>query len=469
MDNRFLSTDREEKIKERMERIDTVAMLFMISWFSVIFQGAIRKWLLPGYSILYFIQDLPIAIAYIYAISRGIIWFGGVFYFSIILAFILFVQTTLQMIFIGYDFASALIGLHHYLFYLPMIFLVPACMTHKNIRKFLRFNLLSIPPMSILAFLQVVSPRNSWINQTAAGDDVGRAFGVSEALARSSGTFNFTLPFSVWCGIMAALVIGEWLTHRELRCFRSRLFLILNTVAILITTATSGSRTAVFLVALSFAGGFVAVLLRRNFTLLFGYTGMLLMIPVLLGLAYLFAPANLEALSNRFTEQKEQEEMTARVQTMVVGFVTDTNFDVMGQGIAANIPAALNASNILNKDPFRGMNDYTFAEWDNIRAVQGLGTIVGSCVVFSRYIASLIVLFAAYKATTLPVPERFDHAIPLAFTIVATLSIGDMVHSAPIQAPQIFYCAAMICSALLYRREAHASAPMPLMENTARV
>jgi hypothetical protein len=342
-------------------------------------------------------------------------------------------------------------------------------MTHKNIKLFLRLNLLTIIPMSILAFLQVVSPRNSWINQTAAGDDVGRAFGVSEALARSSGTFNFTLPFSVWCGIMAALVIGEWLTQRNMRSFRSRLFLILNTIAILITTATSGSRTAVFLVALSFMGGFVAVLLRRNFSIFLGYAGLLILVPVFLGMAYLFAPANLEALSSRFTEQKEQEEMTGRVRTMIVGFVTDTDFDIMGQGIAANIPAASNASYMLNSNPFRGMSQYSFAEWDNIRAVQGLGTIVGTFVVIARYVTSIIVLFAAYKATMLPGAQRFDHAIPLAFTVVPTLAIGDMVHSAPIQAPQIFYCAAMICSALLYRRETYVSEPMPLMESTARV
>lgn len=469
MDNRFLSTDRKDKIEQRMARIDTVARLFMVSWLFVIFQGAIRKWLFPGFAFLYFVQDVPIFIAYIYAIGSGIIWFGGVFYFSLILSFMLFFQTTLQIIFINYDLPSALMGLHHYLFYLPMIFLIPACMTRKNIRKFLRFNLLTIIPMSLLAFVQIVSPRGAWINQTAAGDDVGHAFGVTTDLARSSGTFNFTLPFSVWCGIMAALVIGEWLTPREQRSFQSRIFLVFNTIAILFTTATGGSRTAVFLVLLSFIGGFLTVLIRKNFSMFFGYTGLLMLIPLFIALSYLFVPANLEALTNRFTEKKDQTEMTSRVRTMTIGFITDTEFDLMGHGIADYIPAAENASKILDPNPFRGMSYLYVLEWDNLRAVEGLGTVVGSFVVLCRYVASILVLFAAYKATTLPALQRFNHAIPLAFTIVPTMAIGDMVHSAPIQAPQILYCAAIICSALLYRREVYASSPMPLMESTARV
>ncbi len=452
-----------------MERLDAVATLFMIFWITVIFQGAIRKWLLPGFQILYFIQDVPIFIAYVYAIANGIIWYGGVFYFSIFFAFILFLQSALQVIFINYDMAAALIGLHHYLFYLPMIFLIPACMTHRNIQKFIRFNLLTILPMSMLAFMQVISPRNAWVNQTAAGDDVGQAFSVDGVLARSSGTFNFTLPFSVWCGIMVALVIGEWLTPPERRAFRSRAFLILNSVAMLITSATSGSRTAVFLVLLAVVGGFFAVLIRSNLTAIAGYASMLLILPLLVGLAYFLAPANLNTLANRFTEKSDQQEMTFRVQNMTVGFITDTQFSLLGKGIAANIPAAQAAANAFNSDPYRGADNFEYAEWDNIRAVQGLGTFVGTIVVLSRYVTSIIVLFAAYKAYALPGIASFTHAMPLAFTVVPTLAIGDMIHSAPVQAPQVLYCAAMICSALLYRREASASVPMPLTESTARV
>jgi hypothetical protein len=140
----------------------------------------------------------------------------------------------------------------------------------------------------------------------------------------------------------------------------------------------------------------------------------------------------------------------------------------LGRGIAAYIPAAVTASHIFSHDPFKGEENYIYNEWDNIRAVQGLGSFAGTLVVLSRYINSIIVLFAAYKATKLPGAQSFYHAIPLACTIVATLSIGDMVHSAPIQAPQVYYCAAIICSALLYRQETPDSAPMPLTENTAR-
>jgi len=86
----------------------------------------------------------------------------------------------------------------------------------------------------------------------------------------------------------------------------------------------------------------------------------------------------------------------------------------------------------------------------------------------ARYATSMLVILAAIRALKLPRLESWPHAVPIAFTIVPTLAIGDMIHSAPIQAPQVYYCAALICSALLYRKEQLAPAPLPLMENAAR-
>jgi hypothetical protein len=468
LETRFLAARRREKIEERFASLDSLAFYFTIAWVVILIQGAIRKWMFPNYGIFYLVQDVPIAFAYFYALRKGIVWVGGVMYFSVFLSLILFIQSFLQVIFIRYNILTVMVALHHYIFYIPMLFLIPACMTRKNVRKFLRFNLCVIIPMSLLAFAQALSPRGAWINRTAAGDEIGQAFSVNGVIARSSGTFNFTLPFSVWCGVATALVIGEWLLPPERRSFRSTAFLIANSIAITVATTTSGSRTAVFLAAGAFVGGFISVLLTRNVINMVRFSAVIVAVPVFLLIAYVVAPENIMALGQRFTDEGVQEEMTSRLEQMTVGFILEPSFSLLGHGMGAGIPAAESTTRYLSNDAFWSFQEPYISEWDNIRSVQGLGSVVGVFVVFARYGASIIVLIAAYKALKLPGAESWPHALPIAFTIIPTLAIGDMIHSAPIQAPQVYYCAALICSALLYRREQYASAPLPLMEKAAR-
>lgn len=464
MDIRFLETVRREKVEDRLASLDKMAALFMFSWIIILLQGAIRKWLLPGFGAAYFIEDIPILMAYGYAVHKGIIWFGGVLYFTVGISLLLCLQALMQVVFIHYNFLAALVALHHYIFYLPMLFLLPACMTRSNIRKFLKLNLLIIIPMTVIALIQSVSARNAWINQTAAGDEIGTAFGVSTTIARTSGTFNFTLPFSIWCGIAAAMVIGEWLLPPARRTLRSRSLLLVISMCIMLATATSGSRTAIFLVTLAILGSIVATLMIGNVMLSVRIAAILVLLPAFGGVAYLIAPGSIDALVGRFTQEGAREEMSSRVVTMTIGFLLYPDFDVLGHGIGMGIPAAEASARFVQNDPYWRVGSAYISEWDNIRAVQSLGNIVGSIVVFARYGAGVLLLIAAFRALLLPIGQSWPHAIPLAFTLLPTLMIGDMVHSAPIDAPQMYYCTAIILSSFLYRQESFSTRKFSQLE-----
>lgn len=464
MDIRFLETIRREKLRDRLASLDTLASLFMFSWVIILLQGAIRKWLVPGFSAAYFLEDIPILVAYIYAMYKGIVWIGGVLYFVVGISLMLCLQALMQVIIIHYNFISALVALHHYIFYLPMLFLLPACMTRNNIRKFLRLNLVIIIPMTLIALVQSVSPRNAWINQTAAGDEIGRAFGVSLDIARTSGTFNFTLPFSIWCGIAAAMVVGEWLQPPERRSLRSRTLLLIISLCIALSTITSGSRTAIFLVILALLGAMAATLVLGNAKVTVRIAAILLSIPFLGAVAYLVAPASIDALEGRFTQAGAGEEMSTRVLTMTVGFLLYPDFDLLGHGIGLGIPAAEVGAKFMPNDAFWRVGSPYISEWDNIRAVQSLGNIVGIIVVLARYGAGILLFMASFRALLLPRSQSWPHAVPLAFTLLPTLMIGDMVHSAPIDAPQMYYCTAIILSSFLYRQESFSYTQLSQLE-----
>jgi hypothetical protein len=144
-----------------------MAMFYFASFLTIIFTGAIRKWLFPGLSVLYLLQDVPIGLAYLYAIWVGLFDRGYLLLGMMLLSAILILQGLLQIIISGLTIFVATVGIHNYLFYLPMLVVFPLCLTEKYRRKFIRWNLLLSIPMCMLAIVQAESPTNAWINKTS--------------------------------------------------------------------------------------------------------------------------------------------------------------------------------------------------------------------------------------------------------------------------------------------------------------
>jgi hypothetical protein len=425
-----------------------LAWFFLAGWICVLMQGALRKWIFPGAAKpLYLIQDVPLLLAYVYAVLKGHIWAGKVAFSCCVISLLLAIQTLAQLMFVDLPLKTAVIGLHQYIYYLPILFIYPVCLNHKEIRRFIRWNLLIIIPMGILGTMQSRAGKAAWINRTAAGDETAFSIAGSTAI-RATGTFNFTLSYSIWCGVAAALVVGEWILPPEKRSFKSRLLLILFSICVAMATMVSGSRTAIFLAAGAFFGGLVAALLLRNQQLILRFGGIILAMPLMAGLAFLLAPDAFTGNLNRFSHSENQVEMSVRIAQMTVGFLSEPGFSVFGKGIGTGIQAASASST----DPY----SIKLSEWDNIRGVQEMGTFGGIPLVLARYIASLLLIGAAVRAQ-LQRPG-FAYALPIAFTVAPTLAIGDIWRTAPMVATQVFYFMALICGAILFRRESQSIA-----------
>lgn len=421
--------------------------LFLCGWICVLMQGALRKWIFPGVTALYLVQDVPLIVAYGYAVLKGYVWAGKVMMGCVLVALLLSIEALAQIVVVDLDTKTAVIGLHQYIFYFPILFLLPMCLDSAQIRRFIRWNLLSILPMTLLVAVQSRSGKSAWINRTAAGDET--AFSINGTTAiRATGTFNFTLSYSIWCGVAAALVVGEWILPPERRSFKSRMLLILCSLSVAMATMVSGSRTAVFLAAGAFFGGVVAAFLLWNTKLLLRFAVVVLLMPVLGGLAYLLAPDAFSGNLNRFSHEDNQKEMSVRIAQMTVGFLIEPGFSVLGKGIGTGIQAA----SVGAMDPYA----IKLSEWDNIRGVQELGTFGGIAIVLTRYLATFLVIGAGIRAQ-LQRPG-FAYALPIAFTVAPTLAIGDMWRTAPMVATQVFYFIALICGAILFRKEAQHNA-----------
>lgn len=433
-----------QKIKRRQKQTsrDVLAHLFLAAWVCVLVQGALRKWVFPNAPILYLIQDVPLLMAYFYAVWKKLLWTGPVAWTLTVLSILLGIETMLQIIFGDLSLRTAVIGLHHYIFYLPILFLAPVAFNFKHRSEFIRWNLLITIPEAMIATLQSRSPKAAWINRTSAGDDSG--FGLSGETVRATGTFNFTLFYSVWCGVAVALVVGEWLLPPERRAFKSRLLLLVCTLSAVLATMVSGSRSAIMVAALGFVGGFAAVIFTRNIRLIVRFATILVLVPVIALIGSLITPASFNAVKDRFSGEANQQSIVERVNHLILGFTYAAQFSVLGKGVGYGIPAA---------NPKAAAAGLLLSENENIRLIQEMGTFVGTGLVVLRYASGVLVLLLAFRCMKLPRGHRFPHALPLAFSAVPTILLGELIRSAPLLATQTYFCIALMLSAVLFRRE----------------
>src|SRR5271168_2455149 len=234
-----------------------MAKFYFATFLAIVFTGAIRKWVFPNTNVFYLLQDVPIGMAYLYALWKGFFDRGYLLLGIVALSTILTLQGLAQIIISGLDPIVALAGFHNYLFYLPMLVVFPCCLTEKYRRKFVRWNLLLSIPMCLLALAQAASPKSAWVNRTTGGE----AFGVPGAdVARVSGTFNFVSFYAIWVGIAVALCIGEWLLPKERRVLRNQWLLVLCTFTLNICHLVSTSRAAIMLAAIAVLGGVVGAI-----------------------------------------------------------------------------------------------------------------------------------------------------------------------------------------------------------------
>ncbi|MFC5861199.1 hypothetical protein ACFPT7_02715 [Acidicapsa dinghuensis] len=416
----------------------TLARLFFATFWLVIFTGAIRKWMFPNATILYILQDIPIAMAYAYAFSKGIFDRGMLLAGILLLSVILTLQGLLQIIVSGLNPFVFAVGLHNYLFYLPMLVVFPVCLTEKHRRNFVRWYLLSSIPMCVLAIAQAESPLTAFINHTTEGD----AFGVPGAdVARVSGTFNFVLFYALWVGIGVALNLGEWLMPRERRVIQRRWLLIVCTVSINLCHLVSASRLAISNAAVAILGGVICAVAVRSVRAIAVILGILLMLPLVAGVTYLISPNEANIIVERFTGKGYQQEGLSRVEQTLDGFLTEPPLSLIGAGIGVGVDAA----HVGSVDAYN--YTYQLSEEDTIRNVMELGTVVGLLYIAVRIGFLFGIVFLAFRIVR---SGSSPHVLPLAIFIATDGYIGDLTRSATMTATQVMIGCCFILSAYFH-------------------
>jgi len=183
-----------------------IQLLLWTYFWLLIFEGALRKWVLPGLSTPLLLVRDPVAIAAImlgwpYLTRRpwvgwvGLLWgIGG--------AGVFFAMA------VGHqDLVTALYGARILWIHWPLIFLFAAVFTRDDVYTFAKVTAFIAIPMVVLIALQYSLPQSHFVNQAPGGEE-GVGFTGALGRFRPPGTFSFTNGLAEFLGFAAACVVA---------------------------------------------------------------------------------------------------------------------------------------------------------------------------------------------------------------------------------------------------------------------
>lgn len=377
-----------------MTRERKIQLLLWSYFWLLIFEGALRKWVVPGLSDPLLLARDPICLA---AIVLG--WpylMHGINQICILTLYsIAGLAMVLAMLFGHKDWFTALFGARIILLHFPLIFLFGAVFNLDDAWKFAKALLLISIPMTVLIAFQFLLPQDHLINIAPGG--VGSA-GFAGALDkfRPPGTFSFISGLANFYGLTAAVFAG-WITSGPKPLPK---WIWLSAVALVFALPLSISRTMLFSYGLVLGMAVFACLLAgkaiKDFFLGFAIVAV---IAFSLSETPLFNEAK-EAFSARWNDATEIEGgnrgVVGVLDVRILGAFKD-GFDIAnetplfgrGIGMGTNIGAMR----------MSGALDFLISETEWGLVMGELGLFLGALYIVFRLMLSVYLIILGFKNT----------------------------------------------------------------------
>jgi len=252
---------RAEEIHTELTNIRTMPDAYSINllkqgiwvyFILLIFEGALRKWVLPGLATPLLVVRDPVALLLLLAA-----WYRGILPVTIYLygVVIIGVVGVFTGILLGHgNLGVTLFGARVMLLHLPVMFVIGRVFTKDDVIRVGRATLWMAIPMAILISLQFFSPQSAWVNRGVGGSFEGAGFSGAMGYFRPPGTFSFTTGNTLFFGFVAAYVCYFWLESKRV----SLPVLISATAALIIAIPYSISRALFFQVLVCLVFMFIA-------------------------------------------------------------------------------------------------------------------------------------------------------------------------------------------------------------------
>lgn len=362
--------------------------------FLLIFEGALRKWVLPQFATpLLLVRDPIVIWLYCVAMQKG--WLKSTY--VKVMCFVSTVSLVITMVAGHQNLFVAFFGWRIYFFHFPMIFIMARLLSRTDVLKIGRFVLYMSIPMTVLVVMQFYSPQSAWVNIGVGGED-SAGFQGAMGYFRPPGTFSFTAGYVcfqsiVGCYLLYFLVENSSLP-KDLKIPQHMLYIMLGCYVVSIPTSISRThffQTIVFLFFL-----FIAAMRKNS---LKGKFLKFIIIGAIVIVALLAMDIGNEQIA-AFTERLETANKSEGGMEGVVGdryagglFAAFTNFNIpffgYGIGLGTNAGAKMMGGDMYAFG-FNGENEWT-------RIVGECGYLIGWTIIFVRLFFSIDVFKRSYR------------------------------------------------------------------------
>lgn len=213
--------------------------LFWLYFILLVFEGALRKWVVPQLSAPLLIVRDPVGLMIIWEAFRTHKWPHRWSVIIQVLAVSIVGLAVAQVLFVNNPWLAAAFGLRSYLLPFPVAFIMGENLDREDLRRFGACTLFLLLPLTALALLQYSSPPTSWVN--AGAYEGARQIAYVDQGVRASGTFSFVIGMSLY-GTLAAAFLFYGMAEEG---FAANWLLWMSAAALILMVPTTGERALV--------------------------------------------------------------------------------------------------------------------------------------------------------------------------------------------------------------------------------
>ena len=229
--------------------------LFWVYFLLLIFEGALRKWILPELSAPLLLVRDPVALLILVEAYRTGKWPQKWATISGFLAVTMFILCGLQVIIVENPWMAALFGLRSYLLPFPVAFVMGENLTAEDLRKFGLCTLWILLPLTALEVAQYMAHPDSLLNVGAYKG--GAQISYVPEHVRAAATFSFVTGPICYAALAAAFTFYGLINDK----FAPRWLTWASTGALLLSIPVVGSRTVAYeLASVAVCAGVAAML-----------------------------------------------------------------------------------------------------------------------------------------------------------------------------------------------------------------
>lgn len=374
-----------------MTNNETLIKLVWTYILLLVFEGALRKWVVPFMSAPLLLVRDPIGIWIIWESVRSHQWPKR---WSVTVGALLIVMSILcvmQVVWCDNYWVAGIYGIRSYFLPFPIAFAIGESLNKKNIDKISRFMIFMLVPMCVLYAVQYKSPSGSFWNAGAYEGASQIAYAGNHV--RASGTFSYNIGSTYF-----SLLGMSFLAYEVLEKDNRRLALLLiSMLSLVVSIPLIGARTLVYMIALQGISICVAVILYMSYVRkLIKYIIPLIAIMLMASMFSIYMEA-LGTMHERIMMASYAEGNTSDVMYLraLKPFVTaykniqDSDYALgsgMGRGAAA-------ISTLV-----KGKAEFTTGETEIDRNIKELGIYVGTAFFIFRLFLSIYIIISSVHA-----------------------------------------------------------------------